>query len=85
MKKGNRIYECDDPMTESKVFYKALGRGASDRPVKGVDAIQRELSDGTLITYRQRTSIPDSPAVQISKSASEKVRNQKVHFVMSEQ
>lgn len=39
------------------------------------------LPDGTRIVYRIITKTPNSPAIEISISASPNIKNQKIHFI----
>ena len=48
------------------------------------DGIISRLSDGTIVSYRKNTSLPNSPAVEIrlrSLKSKYGVKDQKIHFV----
>ena len=79
-KRHNRVFESDDPLRDSRSVFERISAGGEDLAEPKVDALRR-LSDGTRINYRQVTKTPNSPAVQISRSKTDIVKNQKVHFV----
>lgn len=75
---NKRQYISDDPLSDAVEFFEALSRGGSSR--RFPKGIIKTLDDGTRITFREVTSTPDSPAVEIGRSASQFIKNQKIHF-----
>ena len=81
-KKGVRRIAPSNPEKDSKELYERLGRGAEDADIPGHDGwVRRWLADGTCIVHRPETSTPQSPSVEISQSPSERIGNQRIHFM----
>ena len=76
-----REFVSETPQSSAKDFYHKLGKGGKESDIPGGIGLRRRLDDGTWVNIRLKTSTPDSPAVQISSSASKMVKNQKVHFL----
>ncbi|MBQ9068037.1 MAG: hypothetical protein IJ131_03100 [Eggerthellaceae bacterium] len=79
-KPNRRVIRSKDPFDEAETFFGEISKGAKREPKKGVDAYCR-FPDGTTVTFRRTTSTPNSPAVEISNSASPVITNQKIHFI----
>ena len=77
----NRVFETSNPVGESREFYKGLSRGGVESEIPGGKGVRTKLDDGAWVNYRVATKTPESPAVQISGSPTELVKNQKVHFL----
>lgn len=79
--KNCRIIKCKDPIETSKDFYFKIGlNGKSDMLPNG-KGTKTVLGDGTRIVHRIITSTKGSPAIEIFVSASERIKNQKIHFL----
>ena len=84
--KGVRCIYSSDPMADSLELFERLGRGAKDDDTFKVEGgTRRFLGDGTHLVHRSHTSTPDSPAVEIREPGTDKVKDQKVHFILKEQ
>ena len=84
--KGVRCIYSSDPMADSLELFERLGRGAKDDDTFKVEGgTRRFLGDGTHLVHRSHTSAPDSPAVEIREPGTDKVKDQKVHFILKEQ
>ena len=80
-----RCIYSDDPMADSLELFERLGRGAKNDPDFGVEGgARRYLSDYSAIVHRSNTSTVNSPAVEISPGETEKVKKQKIHFILEE-
>ena len=83
--KGVRCIYGSDPMADSLELFERLGRGAKDDDTFMVEGgTLRWLADRTSIVHRSFTSTPDSPAVEIGNPGTDKVRQQKIHFIYEE-
>ena len=83
--KGVRCIYGEDPMADSLELFERLGRGAKNDPDFSVEGgARRYLSDGSAIVHRSSTSTADSPAVEINPSGTEKIKKQKIHFILEE-
>ena len=84
--KGVRRIYSSDPMADSLELFERLGRGAKDDDTFKVEGgTLRWLADRTSIVHRSFTSTPDSPAVEIRNPGTDKVKDQKIHFIPEEQ
>lgn len=79
--KNVRIIKSPDPITTARDFYSRIRAGGDVSPLPNGKGTMTKLSDGTLIVYREVTSTPGSPAVEITVSGSKTIKNQKIHFV----
>ncbi|MBQ9043408.1 MAG: hypothetical protein IJ111_11430 [Eggerthellaceae bacterium] len=80
--KGARLIRSSDPAADSLELFERLSRGA-ENDLDGVPEgmTMRWLQGGTTVTHRSFTSTPGSPAVQISYSTTDKLQDQKIHFL----
>ena len=79
--KNTRIFKCDDPIESSNDFYQRISNGGKHTALPNGKGVQTVFDDGTRIVYRIKTSTPGSPAVQISVTVYQGVKNQKIHFL----
>lgn len=77
--KNSRVIYSNNEIAESKKFYSAISKGGAETPLPNGRGVQTTMKDGGKVTYRERTSTPHSPAVDLGKMTG-KVKNQKVHF-----
>lgn len=73
----------DDPVKEAQSFYEKLSFGGIEENLPNGKGKKTTLRDGTIIVYREKTSTPDSPAVEINVRYSKehgKIKSQKIHF-----
>ncbi len=82
-KKGKncRVIESSDPIATSTDFYRKIGQGGKISNLPNGKGTKTVLADGTVVVHRIITSTKESPAVEISVSASQKIKNQKIHFI----
>lgn len=76
-----RQYVSTTPRKDAERLFSDLGRGGETQPLDSGKGLKTTLDDSTRIVYREETKTPNSPAVSIGRSASPKVKNQKIHFV----
>ncbi|MBQ9041700.1 MAG: hypothetical protein IJ111_02665 [Eggerthellaceae bacterium] len=76
----NRVFSTEDPVGDSRELYSKLSEGGVESEIPGGKGVRAKLDDGAWVNYRVSTKTPESPAVQISDSPTELVKNQKVHF-----
>lgn len=75
-----RQYESTSPKEDALEFFESLGSGGK-REQLGDGMLRLTLEDSTSVVFREVTRTPGSPAVNIGKSLSQIVKNQKIHFV----
>lgn len=78
-----REIKSDDVVKTALSFYDLIGFGGIERELKNGKGLISELKDGTCIVYRENTSTPNSPAVEINIRKSKnhgKIKYQKIHF-----
>ena len=75
-----RQFRTNTPLQDAEEFYAKLGSGGITTPLPRGNGTKTQLADETIIVFRPATRTPDSPAVSIAHSASDLVRDQKVHF-----
>ena len=80
-KPNRRVYRSDDPLADSRELYEKLGAGCEESRIPGGKGVRRETADKAWISYRETTGTPDSPAVEISRSKTPAIQNQRIHFV----
>ena len=82
-KKGKncRVFKCDDPLKESAEFYKKLSKGGFEEPLKNGKGVKTTFDDNSVVTYREITKTPNSPAIDIKIETPGKIRKQKIHFI----
>ncbi|MCD8294836.1 MAG: hypothetical protein LUE27_06325 [Clostridia bacterium] len=73
---------CDDPVASAQKFYEIASYGGIEHNMdKGV---YTNLTDGTIVSYREVSSSDGTPVVEInirSSTDSGGVKQQKIHFV----
>ena len=80
---GINVYKSDNPMQSAMEMYSDLSYGGRTEFTKNNHGIQTVFEDESSILYRPYTSIPGSPAVEISVVNSKYLRNQKIHFILT--
>lgn len=86
-KKGrnSRVIETTALIETSRDFYEKIGKGGNVEKLPNVKGTKTVFPDGTVVTYRQITKTPDSPAVDINISYSKYIKTQKIHFIRGEE
>ena len=80
-----RQHVSSNPIGNARNLFDSLGYGGRMKPLDNGKGVQATLDDLTRITFRSETNTPNSPAVNIGRSASPKVKNQKIHFIEGDQ
>lgn len=89
-RKGQSSYEstrninCKNPIDESKKFYDKLAHGGIESKLPNGKGYMTEMSDGSIITFREYQSSDGSPVVDINIKKSTNtggIKKQKIHFV----
>ena len=80
--KNSRVIKCDNPISESQNFFNIISKNGIFSDLSNGKGKRVDFTDGSTITYRVNTSIPNSPAVDINISTYEngKISSQKIHF-----
>ena len=81
-KGASRVIHSSNCIKESKKFFSNIARGGRKKDISS-NVLQRIMADGGVVVYREKTSTPESPAINLGKMIG-KVRNQKIHFVKKE-
>ncbi len=79
--KNCQVIYCEEVIESSQEFYNLISNGGTESKLHNGHGVKSVLDDGTIIVYRQFTSTTNSPAIDITKSPSSSVKNQKIHFV----
>lgn len=78
-----RICESDNPIKTSKEFFEILTQNSfSNKQFKDKKIIAK-MTDGTVITWREKSSSDGSPVVEINIKRCDSnsgLKNQKIHF-----
>ena len=83
--KDVRCIYSPDPMADSLELFERLSRGAKDDPDFMVEGgTRRHLRGGSMIIHRSITSTPDSPTVEVRPCGTDRVQQQKIHFILEE-
>ena len=84
-KKRNRNIECNDLLSESRDFYDAIAYGGIEKTLPNDKGVATEMTDGTVVTYREVSGSADkTPVVEINIRGSKNsggVKGQKIHFI----
>ena len=80
---NKRVIYSNNQYADSKKFYNRMGKGGTEKPLSNAHGIKRIMKDGGVVSYREKTSTKDSPAVDFGKMKG-KVKNQRVHFIKKE-
>ena len=81
---STRNITSNNPLKAAKEFYDQSTFGGIERILNNGKGVRTDMADGTIITYRERSSSDGSPAVDINirKSLdSGGIKEQKIHFV----
>lgn len=86
-KKDNTIrhIESSNPIKTSKDFYNHIAYGGYEKEIP--NGKRANLEDGTVITWREKSSSDGSPVVDINITKSKKsggLKKQKIHFIKGE-
>ncbi len=82
-KKNYRQINSKDPIKTAREFYEKIAKGGTEEPLSNGKGVKTELKDKTIIVYREITSTPNSPAVEINikrSTINAKIKSQKIHF-----
>ncbi len=74
-----RVIRSKNQFATANDFYSKIGNGGKEKPLSNGHGKQKIMKDGGRVVYREKTSTPDSPAVNLSEMKG-KVKNQKIHF-----
>ena len=77
--KNSRVIYSKNHIKESKSFYSQISKGGSEKTLDNGKGVQKTMKDGGIVSYREKTSTPNSPAVDLGKMKGE-IKNQKIHF-----
>lgn len=80
---NKRVIYSNNEIKESKKFYSSIGRGGKEKALDNGRGKQKIMKDGGAVTYREKTSTPNSPAVDLGKMKG-RIKNQRVHFIKKE-
>lgn len=80
---NKRVIYSKDQYKESKQFYSKMGKGGVEKPLQNMHGVQKIMKDGGVVSYREKTSTPNSPAVDFGKMKGQ-VKNQRIHFIKKE-
>ena len=80
---NKRVIYSNNQYKEAKQFYSKAGRGGKEKLLPNAHGVKKIMKDGGVVSYRQKTSTPDSPAVDFGKMKG-KVKNQRIHFIKKE-
>ena len=76
-----RQIDCDDQYVVAKDFFESISFGGEVEPLDDIYVSRKVLDNITSVILRERTSTPDSPAVDINVgNKASKVKSQKIHF-----
>ena len=80
---NQRIIYAKNQYKESKQFYSKMSKGGAQEPLPNGHGEKKIMKDGGVVAYREKTSTPNSPAVDFGKMKG-RVKNQRVHFIKKE-
>ncbi len=81
---STRNIKSDNPIKDSKDFYDKITHGGIENKLPNGKGYMTEMSDGSIITYREYKSSDGSPVVDINIKYSKDnggIKQQKIHFV----
>ena len=85
--RNKRNISSDDPQQTATDFYNKIACGGIESKLPNGKGHMTEMSDGTIITYREYKSSDGSPVVDINvlySNDSGGIKQQKIHFVKKE-
>lgn len=82
--RNKRVIYSKNQKTEAKRFYSKVSKGGKEESLSNGHGVRKIMKDGGVVSYREKTSTIDSPAVDLNKLKSGKVKNQKIHFIKKE-
>ena len=68
---------------DSKKFFKKISNGGKRKDSGNDYSIQKIMKDNGSVVYREKTSTPNSPAVDLGDMKG-KIKNQRIHFLKKE-
>ena len=74
-----RVIRSKNQFATANDFYSKISKGGKEKSLSNGHGKQKIMKDGGRVVYREKTSTPDSPAVNLSEMQG-KVKNQKIHF-----
>ena len=74
-----RVIQSKNQFETANDFYLKIGKGGKEKPLSNGHGKQKIMKDGGRVVYREKTSTPNSPAVNLSEMKGI-VKNQKIHF-----
>lgn len=74
-----RVIQSKNQFETANDFYLKISKGGKETRLSNGHGKQKIMKDGGRVVYREKTSTPDSPAVNLSEMKG-KVKNQKIHF-----
>lgn len=80
---GIRQIDGEDAIITARRFYETLAYGGIEENLPNGKGVRAMLKDGTFVIYREITSTPGSPAVEINIRKSKDnfgIKYQKIHF-----
>ena len=77
--KNSRVIYSQNHVKESKQFYSKISKGGIEKTLKNGHGVQKTMKDGGRVIYREKTSTPNSPAVDLGEMQG-KIKNQRIHF-----
>ncbi|MBQ7340405.1 MAG: hypothetical protein IJW43_06095 [Clostridia bacterium] len=85
---NRRVIYANNHHREAKSFFSKLSRGGRKKDALKKKTLRnnidiRVMRDGGHVTYREKTSTPNSPAVDLGRLTG-KVKNQRIHFLKKE-
>lgn len=78
-----RIIYSDNPRNTGKDFYEKISFGGVESKLPNGKGMKTNMADGTIITFRPKTSSDNNPGVDINISYSKEhgsLKQQKIHF-----
>ena len=80
---NKRVIYSKNQFEEAKRFYSKMGKGGEEEPLPNAHGVKKIMKDGGVVSYREKTSTKDSPAVDFGKMKG-RVKNQRIHFIKKE-
>lgn len=79
-----RVIKSKDPVADARAMYESLKEGGVEKTLPGGKGYRAVFDDGISVVFREQTSTPNSPAIEIQGSSSSMIRDQKIHFLESD-
>jgi hypothetical protein len=78
--KNSQVIYSENHIKDARSFFYKLGAGGKKKNLSNGRGIQKTMTDGGIVVYREKTTTPNSPAVDLNKMTGI-VKNQKIHFI----